>query len=78
MRFTVTSSLDDGTDVGQVPCVFANIEAGYAVMIKKDPQLITIQDTEQAFRGLVGFLFDAYMDGAVYNPDALAKLTITT
>ncbi|MFJ7682614.1 phage major capsid protein [Peribacillus butanolivorans] len=78
LELAVTSSLDEGTDVGQVPCVFGNIEAGYAVMIKKDPQLITIQDTEQALRGSVGFLFDAYMDGAVYNPDALAKLTITT
>ncbi|MEK4011642.1 phage major capsid protein [Peribacillus sp. FSL M8-0224] len=78
LELTVTSSLEDGTDVGQVPCVFGNIEAGYAVMIKKDPQLITIQDTEQALKGSVGFLLDAYMDGAVYNPDALAKLTITT
>ncbi|MED0667743.1 phage major capsid protein [Bacillus badius] len=77
LEVVVTNSLDAGDTIGQVPCLFGNLEAGYAVMVKKDPQLIMIQDTEQALRGTVGFVLDTYMDGTVYNPDALTKLTIT-
>lgn len=45
-------------------------------MIKKGPELVTVQDSAQALRGSIGFLLDAYMDGAVYNPEAIAKLVI--
>ena len=76
LEVIVTDSLEAGDVVGQVPCVFGNIEAGYAVMIKKGPELVTVQDSAQALRGSIGFLLDAYMDGAVYNPDAIAKLVI--
>ncbi|WP_286166180.1 phage major capsid protein [Peribacillus frigoritolerans] len=77
LKLIVTNSLDAGDTVGQVPCVFGNVEAGYAVMVKKNPQILTTtNDTESALRGVLGFVFDAYMDGAVYNPDALSKLTI--
>lgn len=76
LELMITEFLEAGDAIGQVPCVFGNIEAGYAVMIKKGPQLITVQDSEQALRGSIGFLFEAYMDGAVYNPQAIAKLVI--
>ncbi|EJR31164.1 hypothetical protein III_05390 [Bacillus mycoides] len=78
LELIVTDSLEAGDAIGQVPCVFGNIEAGYAVMIKKGPELITVQDSEQALRGSIGFLLEAYMDGAVFNPQALAKLVITS
>ncbi|WP_430007566.1 phage major capsid protein [Metabacillus idriensis] len=77
LEVIVTDSLDAGDTVGQVPCVFGNVESGYAVMVKKGPQIITIQDIESALRGTAGFMLDAYMDGTVYNPEALSKLTIT-
>ncbi|MFB7121429.1 MULTISPECIES: phage major capsid protein [Bacillus] len=76
LEVIVTDSLEAGDGVGQVPCVFGNIEAGYAVMIKKGPELVTVQDSAQALRGSIGFLLDAYIDGAVYNPEAIAKLVI--
>lgn len=78
LELIVTDSLEAGDAIGQIPCVFGNIEAGYAVMIKKGPELITVQDSEQALRGSIGFLLEAYMDGAVFNPQALAKLVITS
>ncbi|MDA1634010.1 phage major capsid protein [Bacillus cereus] len=78
LELIVTDSLEAGDAIGQIPCVFGNIEAGYAVMIKKGPELTTVQDSEQALRGSIGFLLEAYMDGAVFNPQALAKLVITS
>ncbi|MDN4493362.1 phage major capsid protein [Ureibacillus aquaedulcis] len=75
LQVVVTDSLDAG-DVGEVPCIVANIQASYAVMIKKSPTITIVQDTDSALRGTVGFLFDSYLDGVVYNPDAIAKLTI--
>lgn len=76
LEVVVSDSLDAGNVVGQVPCILGNLEAGYAVMVKKGSTLKQIQDTQQALRGSVGFMFDAYMDGVVYNEDALSKLTI--
>ncbi|HDR7890827.1 TPA: phage major capsid protein [Bacillus toyonensis] len=35
LELIVTDSLEVGDAIGQIPCVFGNIEAGYAVMIKK-------------------------------------------
>ncbi|HWJ79082.1 MAG TPA: phage major capsid protein [Niallia sp.] len=71
----VTNSLDDG-DVGDVPCIVGNIHASYAVMIKKGASLTMVQDSDSALKGTLGFLFSAYLDGATYNPEGIAKLTI--
>jgi HK97 family phage major capsid protein len=68
----VTDALPDGT-----PAVFGNIEEGYAVMIKKGFALQhVVGDTTQALRGSQLLVLDGYMDGAVYNPQALAKLVV--
>lgn len=59
-------------------CVFGNIEEAYAVMIKKGFALQkVVGDTTQALRGSALYVFDGYMDGAVVNPQALAKLVYT-
>lgn len=72
----ITSSLESGTTVGETPCILGSMHDGYAVMIKKGAELTQIKDTENALHGSVGFLFDAYLDGAVYNEDAITKLVI--
>jgi HK97 family phage major capsid protein/HK97 family phage prohead protease len=76
LEVVITSALDAG-DVGHVPCIVGSMEDGYAVMVKKGGSMTKVQDTDHALRGSVGFLFDIYADGAVYNPDALTKLEIT-
>jgi HK97 family phage major capsid protein/HK97 family phage prohead protease len=76
LAVVITDSLDAG-DVGDVPCVVGSLQDGYAVMVKKGAQMTTVRDSQHALQGSVGFLFDIYVDGAVFNPDALTKLTIT-
>ncbi|PGT19312.1 phage major capsid protein [Bacillus cereus] len=75
LEVVITNSLDAG-DVGQVPCILGSLEDGYAVMVKQGPKMTMVQDTEHSLRGSVGFLFDVFLDGAVYNPDAFTKLEI--
>jgi HK97 family phage major capsid protein len=77
LEVVITSSLEDGTAVGQTPCIVGNLDAGYAVMVKKGPQMTIIRDSQHALQGSAGFLFDIYADGCVYNPDALTKLVIS-
>jgi len=68
----VTDSLTKET-----PLLFGNITEAYAVMIKKGFALQHIVgDTTQALRGSQLLVLDGYMDGAIYNPQALAKLTV--
>ena len=68
----ITNSLTDDT-----PIVFGNIEKSYAVMIKREQGIMHIhKDTKNAMAGTQTFLYDMYADGAVYNPQAIAKLTI--
>lgn len=70
---TVTDVLED-----TVPVIFGDIEAGYAVMIKKGFGLQYVTgDTTQTLRGSSLLVLDGYMDGAVYNPEALVKSTVT-
>lgn len=76
LEVVITDSLDAG-DVGEVPCIIGSLQDGYAVMVKKGAQMTTVRDSQHALQGSVGFLFDIYVDGKVYNPDALTKLTIT-
>jgi HK97 family phage major capsid protein len=73
----VTDVLDKGEVAGDVPVIFGNIEAAYAVMIKKGFSLQHVSaDTTQALRGSQLLVLDGYMDGTVYNEQALAKLVI--
>ena len=58
------------------PVVFGNFEEAYTVMVKKEAGIQEIVDSTQALRGSKLFVFDAYMDGAVVNPQAVAKLVI--
>lgn len=59
----------------EVPCVFGNIQEGYGMMIKDDFGLTEVStDTAQALRGSKLFVMDAYLDGAVYNDQALVRL----
>ncbi|MGG1481930.1 phage major capsid protein [Bacillus smithii] len=58
------------------PVVFGNITEAYAVLIKQDMGLQEIQDSGLALKGSKMFLLDAYMDGAVVNPQAIVKLTV--
>lgn len=66
-----SDSLPDNT-----PVVFGNITEAYAVLVKQDMGLQEIQDSGLALQGAKMFLLDAYMDGAVVNPQAVAKLTV--
>lgn len=69
----VTDALPDTT-----PVLFGSVEEAYAVMIKKGFALQHVTgDTTQALRGSQLLVLDGYMDGAVYNPQALAKLVVT-
>lgn len=60
------------------PIIFGNIEQAYGIMIKKGAQLQQIVDTNLAVKGAKLYLYDGYMDGAVYNPQAIVKLVDTT
>ena len=74
----VTDALDKGDKPNDVPAIFGNIEAAYAVMIKKGFSLQHVSaDTTQALRGSQLLVLDGYMDGAVYNEQAIAKLVVS-
>lgn len=69
----VTDALTDAN-----PAIFGNIEESYAVMIKRGFTLQHVTgDTTQALRGSQLLVLDGYMDGAVYNTDAIAKMAVT-
>lgn len=73
----VTDALEFEANAG-TPVVFGSIEDAYGVMIKKGFALQhVIGDTTQALRGSQLLVLDGYMDGAVYNPQALAKMVVT-
>lgn len=56
--------------------VFGNFQAGYGMLIKKGMNLINVtQDTTQALAGGQLSILDTYMDGEVYNPNALVVAT---
>lgn len=69
----VTDALSDET-----PVLFGSVEQAYAVMVKKGFALQHVTgDTTQALRGSQLLVLDGYMDGTVYNPQAISKLTVT-
>ncbi|WP_026688795.1 phage major capsid protein [Alteribacter aurantiacus] len=76
LEVVISSALEDGDASGQTPLILGSIEDGYAVMVKKGATMTVVQDSKQALRGSQLFVFDSYMDGCVYNPDAFAKLVI--
>lgn len=68
----VTDSLPDET-----PAIFGSIEQAYGVLIKQGFGLQHVTgDTTQALRGSQLLVLDGYMDGAVYNPQALSILNV--
>lgn len=77
LEVVISSSLESGDVAGQTPVILGSMENGYAVMIKKGAQMTMVQDTQHALQGSVGFLFDVYLDGVVYNSDAFIKLVIS-
>ncbi|MCU1805165.1 phage major capsid protein [Cytobacillus firmus] len=76
LEVLISSSLENGDAAGQTPVILGSMEDGYAVMVKKGANMTLIQDTDHALRGSVGFLFDCYLDGCVFNSDAFSKLVI--
>lgn len=77
LEVVISSALESGDVVGQTPVVLGSMEDGYAVMVKKGAQMITVTDSHHALQGSVGFMFDVYLDGSVYNSDAFSKLVIS-
>lgn len=73
VEVVVTDALPDAN-----PALFGSIEDAYAVMIKKGFALQYVSgDTTQALRGSSLLVLDGYMDGAVYNPEAIVKVAVT-
>lgn len=70
----VTDALPDSD-----PCVFGNMEAGYAILWKSEGFHLkrVAADTKQAIRGSQLIVLDGYMDGATYNSEAFVKLKVT-
>ena len=72
LEINITDSLPQAT-----PVVFGNIGEAYTVLIKKGFEMKHITaDTQQALKGTELLVFDGYMDGAVHNPAAVAKLVL--
>ncbi|MGN4480634.1 phage major capsid protein [Bacillus cereus group sp. MYBK5-1] len=69
----VTQSLPDTT-----PAVFGDIEEAYTILVKKEMSILNIVDTANALRGSRLLVADAYMDGAVTNPQAIARLNVVS
>ncbi|USK33527.1 phage major capsid protein [Bacillus sp. F19] len=64
---------------GKRPVTFANLEAGYATMIKKGAELKRISDdTTQALRGSQLLMLDIYTDGRIFNHEAIKQLRCKT
>lgn len=73
----VTSVLTNAPDGKEV--VFGNLGQAYGMLVKQNMNLtIVTADTTQALAGGRLAVLDAYMDGAVINPDAVITASITT
>jgi len=61
------------------PVIFGSIEDAYGVMVKRGFAMQhVVADTTQALRGSQLLVLDGYMDGAIYNPQAIVKLAVGT
>ncbi|PEO97629.1 phage major capsid protein [Bacillus toyonensis] len=69
----VTQALPETT-----PAVFGDISEAYTILVKKDMSIQNVIDTANALRGSRLLVADAYMDGAVTNPQAIARLNVTS
>lgn len=69
----VTQSLPDTT-----PAVFGDIAEAYTILVKKEMSILNVVDTTNALRGSRLLVADAYMDGAVTNPQAIARLNVAS
>ncbi|WP_028390554.1 phage major capsid protein [Bacillus cihuensis] len=78
LTYTLFGMAIDVTDAltAEVPVLFGNVTEAYSVMVKQEAGIQEIVDSVQALRGSKLFVFDAYMDGAVVNPQAIAKLVL--
>lgn len=79
VQYTIFGLPVDVTDAlpASTPVIFGNITEAYNVMIKQEAKLQEINDTTMALKGAKMFLFDFYADGAVVNPQAVVKLTVS-
>lgn len=72
----VTSILENAP--GGKEIVFGNFQQAYGLLIKKNMNMIVVTaDTTQALAGGRLAVLDAYMDGAVFNPEAVKTASIT-
>lgn len=63
----------------ETPAIFGSVQDAYAVLVKKGFALQHVTgDTTQAIRGSQLLVLDGYMDGAVYNPQAISVLKVDT
>ena len=70
----VTSVLTDAPDGKEV--VFGNLGQAYGMLVKQNMNLtIVTADTTQALAGGRLTVLDAYMDGAVINPNAVVTVS---
>ncbi|WP_249710861.1 phage major capsid protein [Bacillus cereus] len=69
----VTQALPDTT-----PAVFGDIAEAYTILVKKEMSILNVVDTANALRGSRLLVADAYMDGAVTNPQAIARLNVAS
>lgn len=73
----VTSVLTEQADKKEI--IFGNLSQAYGMLIKKNMNMIVVTaDTTQALAGGRLAVLDAYMDGAVFNPDAVITASLTT
>lgn len=61
----------------EYPILFGNVEQAVGVLVKKNPTFTRVaNDSKNALRGAVMFVFDLYADSAVVNKQAIAKLHV--
>ena len=71
----VTSLLKDQ----DVQFLFGNFQEAYGMLVKQDMNYTVVTaDTTQALAGGRLTVLDAYMDGAVINPNAIVTASVTT
>lgn len=61
----------------ETPVLFGNFAEAYSLMVKQEQGITEVSaDTKNAMAGTKLFVYDAYMDGAVTNPQAVSKLVL--
>lgn len=79
LTYTLFGAEIDITDSlpAENPVIFGNIEEAVSVMVKQQSGLQEIVDSKTALAGTKLFVFDMYLDSAVVNPQAIAKVVVT-